>query len=295
MQVGIPPVPVIDRLSAVAGRYDAFILDLWGVLHDGVRPYPGVVDTLRQLKQRDKRLVVLSNAPRRAAPVAHRMQEIGIAPELYDTIHSSGEETWQALKERSDPTFARLGRRFLPLMPERDRSLIEGLDLEMVDTATAAEFVLATGLADAAESVADYEAPLSAAARLGRPMVCANPDLEVVRDGIRELCAGALALRYETLGGLVHYVGKPYPMVYRRCFGYLAGTAHARILAVGDSLRTDVAGAVGIGIDSLLVTGGIHAAELAGAGGLHPDPARLAAACAAAGHRPTYAIAGFAW
>jgi HAD superfamily hydrolase (TIGR01459 family) len=295
MQVGLPPVPVIERLSAIADRYDALILDLWGVLHDGVRPYPGVVDALRQLKRRDKRLVVLSNAPRRAAPVARRMQEIGIAPDLYDTLHSSGEETWRLLKERTDATFARLGRRYLPLMPDRDRGLIEGLDLEMVDTATAAEFVLVTGLAHAAETVADYEESLADAARLRRPMVCANPDLEVVRDGIRELCAGALALRYEALGGLVHYVGKPHPGVYRRCFGYLAGTPRARILAVGDSLRTDVAGADGAGIDSLLVTGGIHAAELAGAGGRHPDPARLAAACAAAGHRPTYAIAGFTW
>src|SRR5262245_32114599 len=169
MQACIPPVPVIDRLAAIADRYEAFILDLWGVLHDGVRPYPGVVDALHELKRRDKRLVVLSNAPRRAAPVARRMHEIGVAPELYDVLHSSGEETWQLLKERTDPIFARLGRRFLPLMPERDRSLIEGLDLEMVETASAAEFVLVTGLADAAEAVADYEEPLSTAARFGRP------------------------------------------------------------------------------------------------------------------------------
>lgn len=295
MRVGIPPISVIERLSAIADRYDAFILDLWGVLHDGVRPYPGVIDALHQLKRSDKRLVVLSNAPRRAVPVARRMQEIGIAADLYDTLHSSGEETWRLLKDRTDPIFVRLGRRFLPLMPERDRGLIDGLDLEMVQTPAAAEFVLVTGLNDAGETVADYEEPLSAAARLGRPMVCANPDLEVIRDGIRELCAGALALRYEALGGVVHYVGKPQPAVYHRCFGYLAGMARSRILAVGDSLRTDVAGAEGVGIDSLLVTGGIHATELAGAGGPHPDPARLAAACADAGRRPTHAIPGFAW
>lgn len=289
------PVPILDGLSAVADRYDAFILDLWGVLHDGVRPYPGVVDALRRLKRTGKHLVVLSNAPRRAAPVARRMQEIGIAADLYDVLHSSGEETWRLLKERTDPTFARLGRRFFPLMPERDRGLVDGLDLDMAPTPAAAEFVLATGLDDAGETVADYEPSLSAAARLGRPMVCANPDLEVVRDGVRELCAGALAQRYEALDGPVHYVGKPHAAVYRRCFERLAGIAPARILAVGDSLRTDVAGARGVGIDSLLVTGGIHAEELAGAGGSHPDPARLAAACTAAGVFPTYAIPGFVW
>ncbi|MGH6929272.1 MAG: TIGR01459 family HAD-type hydrolase [Dongiaceae bacterium] len=295
MRVGIPAIPVIDRVSAIADGYDAFILDLWGVLHDGVRPYPGVIDALRQLKRSNKRLVVLSNAPRRAAPVGRRMQEIGIAADLYDVLHSSGEETWRLLKERTDPTFARIGRRFLPLMPERDRGLIDGLDLDIVKTASAAEFVLVTGLNDAGETVADYEGLLSAAARLGRPMVCANPDLEVIRDGIRELCAGALAVRYEALGGTVHYVGKPQSAVYHRCFAHLSGIARARILAVGDSLRTDVAGAEGVGIDSLLVTGGIHAAELAGAGGRQPDPARLAAACAAAGRRPSCAIPGFVW
>jgi HAD superfamily hydrolase (TIGR01459 family) len=173
--------------------------------------------------------------------------------------------------------------------------LIEGLDLELVPTPAAAEFVLVTGLNHAGETVASYEAPLSAAARLGLPMLCANPDLEVIRDGIRELCAGALALRYEALGGPVHYVGKPYAAVYRRCFAYLAGIAPSRILAIGDALRTDVAGARNVGIDSLLVTGGIHAAELAGAGGLHPDPGKLAAACAEAGLRPTCAIPGFVW
>jgi HAD superfamily hydrolase (TIGR01459 family) len=295
MNDSLPPVPVVDRLSTVIDLYDGLILDLWGVLHDGVRPYPGVVDALDRLKRAGKRLIVLSNAPRRAAPVARRMQEIGIAADLYDRLHSSGEETWHQLREPTDPTVARLGRRCFPLMPERDRGLIEGLDLELVPTPAAAEFVLVTGLNHAGETVASYEAPLSAAARLGLPMLCANPDLEVIRDGIRELCAGALALRYEALGGPVHYVGKPYAAVYRRCFAYLAGIAPSRILAIGDALRTDVAGARNVGIDSLLVTGGIHAAELAGAGGLHPDPGKLAAACAEAGLRPTCAIPGFVW
>lgn len=290
-----PPISVLDGLSAIADQYDGFILDLWGVLHDGVRPYPGVVDALGRLKRSGKRLIVLSNAPRRAAPVARRMQEIGIGADLYDRLHSSGEETWKLLRERTDPTFARFGRRCLPLMPERDRGLIEGLDLELVPVPAAAEFVLVSGLKDAGETVADYEAPLSAAARLGLPMLCANPDLEVIRDGVRELCAGALALRYEELGGHVHYVGKPHAAVYRRCFAYLAGIPASRTLAVGDSLRTDVAGARSVGIDSLLVTGGIHAAELAGAGGPHPDPAKLAAVCAQAGLRPRYAIPGFVW
>jgi HAD superfamily hydrolase (TIGR01459 family) len=290
----IIPIPILAGLSAVADRYDGFILDLWGVLHDGVRPYPGATGTLRQLKARRKRLVILSNGPRRAADVVHRTREIGIDDDLYDALHSSGEETWRALKERSDPIYAALGRRVFLLVPERDRGLLDGLDLDPVARPGAADFLLATGLASDRETVEDYDEVLMAGARLGRPMVCANPDLEVVRGGVRELCAGALAARYRALGGTVHYNGKPHPAVYRTCFARLDGIPHARTLAVGDSLRTDVAGAGNVGIDSLFVTGGIHAEELAAADG-QPASARLAKACAAAGQHPTYAIPAFHW
>jgi HAD superfamily hydrolase (TIGR01459 family) len=286
---------MLEGLAAVINRYDGFILDLWGVLHDGVRPYPGVIDALRKLRGGGKRSVILSNGPRRAPALIRRITEIGIAPDLYDALHSSGEETWRQLRARSDPAMAALGRRVCLIAPERDRDLLDGLDLEIADDPAAAEFILATGLADAAERVADYEPVLVAGAAWGRPLLCANPDLEVVRGGVREFCAGALAARYEELGGRVIYVGKPYPAVYRTCLASLAPVKRSRILAVGDSLRTDVAGANGVGVDSLLVLGGIHADELAGAAGARPDPDRLAAACAKAGHWPTYAIAAFTW
>src|SRR6185295_10317671 len=284
-------IPMLGGISAVADRYDGFILDLWGVLHDGVRPYPDAVDTLRQLKRQGKRAIILSNGPRRAAALVRRTGEIGITPDLYEVLHSSGEETWRLLRERPDPESVALGRRVFPLMAERDRDLLDGLDLETAARPAAAEFLLATGLASAAETVADYEPALAAGAAHGRPMLCANPDLEVVRAGVREYCAGALAARYEALGGPVLYVGKPHPAVYRTCLAHLGSIAGSRILAVGDSLRTDVAGAAGVGIDSLFVLGGIHAEELAGA----PDPAKLTAACAKAGQWPTYAVPAFAW
>jgi HAD superfamily hydrolase (TIGR01459 family) len=286
---------MLDGLAAVGDRYDGFILDLWGVLHDGVRPYHGAVNALRQLERLGKRVIVLSNGPRRAAALARRTAEIGITPDLYEALHSSGEETWRLLRERSEPAFAALGRRVFPIAPERDRGLFDGLDLEIVASPASADFVLATGLADAAETVADYEEALAAGAAHGRTMLCANPDLEVVRAGVREYCAGALAARYEALGGSVLHVGKPHPAVYRTCLALLGTIERARILAVGDSLRTDVAGAAGVGIDSLLVLGGIHADELAGTADSRADPAKLAAACAKAGQWPTYAVHAFAW
>jgi HAD superfamily hydrolase (TIGR01459 family) len=286
---------MLEGLSAVVDRYDGFILDLWGVLHDGVRPYPGVVDTLRQLKRYGKRAVILSNGPRRAAALIRRTAEIGITADLYDDLHSSGEEAWRLMRERSDPAYAALGRRVCVIGPERDRDLLDDLDLEVAVSPINASFLLATGLAHAAETVADYEQALAAGAAHGRPMVCANPDLEVVRAGVREFCAGALAARYEALGGVVRYVGKPHPAVYHTCLARLGTVARSRILAVGDSLRTDVAGAAGVGVDSLLVLGGIHAEELAAGADSGPDPARLAAACARAGQWPTYAVPAFAW
>ncbi len=286
---------MLGGLSAVADRYDGYILDLWGVLHDGVRPYPGVVNTLQQLKRQGKRTIILSNGPRRVVSLARRTGEIGIAPDLYDELHSSGEETWRLLRERSEPAIAALGRRVFLIVPERDRGLLDGLDLDVVGSPAAADFLFATGLADAAETIADYEQVLAAGAARGRPMLCANPDLEVVRAGVREFCAGALAARYEALGGPVHYVGKPHPGVYRTCLAHLGPVARSRILAVGDSLRTDVAGAVSVRIDSLLVLGGIHAEELAGAADSRPDPVKLAAACARAGQWPTYAVPAFTW
>ncbi len=173
---------LLTGLREIAPRYDGFILDLWGVLHDGSAPFPGVLDALARLKSAGKRLAVLSNAPRRAALVASRMTEIGIPPELYDHVHSSGEEAWQHLKRRDDPFYASLGRRCYHIGPARDDNMLEGIDLERVADIAAAAFILNTGPAWGwEETVADYEKLLQAARARDVPMVCANPDLVVIR------------------------------------------------------------------------------------------------------------------
>lgn len=290
----LPPVPVLSGLHELADRYDGYIVDMWGVMHDGARPYPGACETLRALKARGKRIVMLSNAPRRAAATAERSARVGVTRDLYDHLMSSGEETWQALKTRGDPWYAALGRRVLLFAAEYDRAFLAGLGLEEAATPEDADFLVVTGAASD-ETVADYEVRLAAAAAAGIPMVCANPDLEVIHAGRREICAGALALRYEQLGGTVRYHGKPHPSVYLTCFDLLELRDRCRILAIGDSLRTDVAGAQGVGIDSLLVTGGIHAEELGAAAGERPDPEMLARICARAGERPAAAIPHLVW
>ena len=286
---------LLTGLREIAAGYDGLILDLWGVLHDGSSPFPGVVDALRELKAAGKRLVVLSNAPRRAALVAARMVEIGLARELFDHIHSSGEEAWQHLLRREDAFYAALGRRCYHMGPLRDDNMLEGAGLTRVGAIAEAEFILNTGPSDWDETVGQYEALLLEARARGLPMVCANPDLVVVHQGRRSICAGAVAERYAQIGGSVRWHGKPHAPVYATCLAALGIADRRRVLAVGDSLRTDIAGANAAGIDSVLVTGGIHAEEFGFGEDGAPDLDRLEAAITASGHCPDAVIAAFRW
>ncbi|WP_114393179.1 TIGR01459 family HAD-type hydrolase [Oleisolibacter albus] len=290
------PLPLLHGLSEIADRYDGFILDLWGVIHDGVELYPGVVPCLQALKQRGKRICLLSNAPRRVPAARAKLDRLGLDPALYDALHTSGEASFEALRDRPDPWHAALGPRLFHIGPPRDNDVYDGLaDRVRVFDPAEADFVVNTGIDDFDETLADYEPVLQACAARGLPMLCANPDLVVVVGGRMVICAGELARRYAELGGDVRYHGKPHAPVYARCFQLLGGIPAGRILAVGDSLRTDVAGANAAGIDSLLITGGIHREELGSAWGSHPDPVRLGALVAAGGHRPTAAIPSLRW
>lgn len=284
---------VYDGICELAPDYDGFILDLWGVVHDGTAPFPGVLDCMRRLIDAGKRIVLLSNAPRRADDVIRRIAAIGVPEGLYHAVMSSGEEAWQHLHRRDEPFYAALGRRCLQIGSERDLEMRDGLGLAFVETPEEADFILNTGPAEWDDTIEDY-APLLAATRArDLPMVCANPDLVVIHAGKPALCAGALAEYYERLGGRVRWHGKPHPSVYASCLKLLDIADRGRILAIGDSLRTDIAGAEGAGIASLLIVGGIHAAEFAPDGTL--DLTRIAAAIAASGTHPIGLAARFAW
>jgi len=259
------------------------------VVHDGVRAFPAAVDCLARLHGQGKRILILSNAPRRAVEVAARSTEIGLPPQVCDFVMSSGEEAWRHLAEHS------AGGRCYHLGPARDLGMREGLDYAFVDDMAAADFILNTGALSAEDTAQTYDALLRPAAARGVPMICANPDLEVIRGDTREICAGALAARYEELGGTVRYHGKPHPGIYRTCFALLDGIPLARIAAIGDSLRTDIAGAAAAGIDSLFVTGGLQGAELGVDAHGNADPARLAALCDTAGVHPTGALPALRW
>ncbi len=288
-------VPAMAGMAAIADRYDGFILDLWGCLHDGLSPYPGTIDALRRLRALRKRVVILSNAPRRAGVVAATMAAMGLTEDLYDEVLSSGEEAWLAIASRGDPFHAALGRRCLLIGPERDRGMVEGNGLEPVASIRDADFILVTGPRLDGMSVADHEAELDDAKVLDLKMLCANPDFEVMKGTTRLVCAGALALKYEQLGGVVRYHGKPYPSIYALCLGRLAIADRRRVLAVGDALRTDIAGAASAGIDSAFIPGGIHGPQLGISMGELPEPARLARLYGDSDTRPSLTLAAFRW
>ena len=282
---------LISGLRELAPRYDGFILDLWGVIHDGLAPLPGAIDCLQSLIDAGRRIVLLSNAPRRADDVVRRITAVGVPVGLYHDVMSSGEEAWQHLKRREDPFYAALGRRCLHIGSERDLEIREGLGLDYVDAPADAQFVLNTGPAGWDDRIEDYEPILREALAGGLPMVCANPDLVVQRGSTLHLCAGALAKWYEEAGGRVRWHGKPFRSVYDSCLVLLGIGERSRILAIGDSLRTDIAGAAGAGIDSLLIAGGIHADEFGLRGEQTPDLRRVEAALREGGYEPV----GVAW
>jgi len=288
-------IRMMHGIAALAPRYDGFILDLWGVIHNGVAPLPGAVECLAALRAAGKRIALLSNAPRRADDVIERITLIGVPRELYHRVMSSGEEAWQRLHRRDDAFYAALGRRCLHIGSERDTGIREGLELEFVDAAEEAEFILNTGPAGWEDRIEDYVRLLRRALMRALPMVCANPDLVVMHGDQLALCGGALAQWYEAAGGRVRWHGKPFGSVYDTCIAELGIENRSRILAVGDSLRTDITGAAGAGLDSVLITDGIHAEEFGKIGDQPPDIERIAAALRAGSHYPVAVARSFCW
>jgi HAD superfamily hydrolase (TIGR01459 family) len=291
-------MPLMEHLSGfapLAERYDGFILDLWGVIHDGVNAFPHAVDCLINLRALGRRTLLLSNVPRPNDAAQALMRGMGIPDDLYTDILTSGEAVRRALQCPPDLWWAELGQRVFHLGPERDRGVMEGLPLTRVARPSDANFVLNTGPDDHRNptELAEFEEVLQDCARHHLPMICANPDLVVVRGGARVLCAGSLALRYQEIGGDVRSLGKPDPAIYQPVLERL-GLPVGRVLAVGDALHTDIAGAAGVDIAACWVLGGIHGAALQdGSGGYHLM--RAQAMADAEGVTPVATIPRFSW
>jgi HAD superfamily hydrolase (TIGR01459 family) len=255
------PVLQIEGLTAIIDRYDGVLLDQWGVLHDGVDAFPGALAALRGLRGLGKRIVLLSNSARRTASNRETLRGAGIADAFYDDVVTSGEATHVALALRNEAPFDLLGRRAYPLGKSHTVQLVDGLGYTIEPDIEHADFVL-MGTAESPEKdVADYEQLLQRAASRGLWAVCANPDRVAVQAGQTLMAPGAIAARYEALGGRVAYIGKPYAPIYREALSRLGVSDPARVLAVGDSLEHDIAGGRAAGCATLWLRGGIHASE----------------------------------
>lgn len=285
----------ISGLSEIAAEFDGFILDLWGLIHDGVTAYPGVVETFQALKKAGLKTILLSNAPRRSRLLVDGMIAMGIERDLYGDVFSSGEATWQELANRTDPFFSGLGSRAYHIGPERDVSVLEETGIERIQSLERASFILNTGPSDLSQTVSDFEELLKDGLARNLPMVCANPDDVVIREGQRVICAGAIARRFEAMGGRVVYRGKPDPAVYHLAVRRLSVKDFRRVAVIGDALETDVAGANASGLKAIWCTGGIHGEALGVSYG-QPANLKVAAQLAAEQEKEPWAIIpGFQW
>jgi HAD superfamily hydrolase (TIGR01459 family) len=245
-------------LADIASRYQGFIVDQWGVLHDGEAAYPGAIATLERLRAEGRRVVLLSNSGRLVAVNLGRLRAMGFADDLVEGVFTSGEATWRALRDRPDPFFAALGERCLLWAQDADHEIMDGLPLIVVGDVDEADFILLAGT-DPGGSLETFKPALARALARDLPMVCANPDVVVVGPDGMGMAPGAIARHYQSLGGRVAFAGKPHPPIYRLCLETLAPIPPARILAIGDSLEHDIAGGAAMGLDTALVMGGIHA------------------------------------
>jgi HAD superfamily hydrolase (TIGR01459 family) len=258
----------VERLRDLIDGVEIVLSDIWGVVHNGLEAFPEACEALHNFRSRGGTVILITNAPRPADSVQRQLRKLGVADETYDAIVSSGDLTRHYVADHP-------GRKVFWLGPERDTSIYRGLDPALAPLEEA-DYIVCTGLLDdETEKAEDYRAMMTQARERKLPLICANPDIVVERGDRLIYCAGAIAELYRELGGEVIFYGKPHRPIYQRAIELAAGRrGHAvrlsHVLAIGDSVRTDLAGAHGFGIDCLFVTRGIHAEDFEGIDQLDP-------------------------
>ena len=283
---------IIESFAPLARDYDVLLCDVWGVVHNGIAAFASACDALARFRAKGGTVILITNAPRPGAAVQKILDRLGVPHDAYDAIMSSGDVTRRIVESR-------LSERVFHLGPPRDLSIFAGLDVTFAPAATA-DYVVCSGLFDdSTETPENYRELLADMRARSLFMVCANPDIVVERGDELLYCAGALADAYGELGGDVLYCGKPYAPIYEAALGKAAafrgGEAppRRRVLAIGDSVRTDIKGAASFGVDCLFVISGIHAEEFGGRDA--PDLSGLNATFAAAGAAPKAVTRRLAW
>ncbi|MBV6632455.1 MAG: TIGR01459 family HAD-type hydrolase [Alphaproteobacteria bacterium] len=254
----------INGLASLIDRYDGFVIDQWGVLHDGQTPYPGALQALEHLQAAGKPFVILSNSGKRAVLNAERMARLGFPDWVGKQLLTSGELTWRALSNPAEALPAIAGRRLYLIIQPGENRLIRDTEWEQVDTVGDADAVLIAGLtAEATQE--EYEPVLAQALERQLTVLCANPDFDALLGTKNNVGPGRLAAWYEQAGGKVIRFGKPEPDAFTAAREMLGVDGPA--LMIGDSLYHDIAGGSRAGLDTLFITGGIHASALN-----EPDP-----------------------
>jgi HAD superfamily hydrolase (TIGR01459 family) len=286
---------VLSGMAEFMDDIDAFILDQWGVLHDGYSPCDGAVDCLQRIRAAGKGVVILSNSGKRADENIRLIERMGFARDLFDAVISAGDDARDAILHSPDPFYRNLGPRCLAMTRDADLHLADGLGRQLVADVEEADFLLVLSIDAPRQSVAGWEPVLARAAARELPMVCGNPDfVRVAPSGQLFEAPGLLARRYAELGGAVRLHGKPCARIYEACLRLLP-YPRERIAVVGDSLHHDVAGAAGVGLRSVFIAGGVHREELGIAVGESPDPARCALLYAQARAVPDVLMPMFRW
>jgi HAD superfamily hydrolase (TIGR01459 family) len=258
----------VERLRDLVDGVEVILSDIWGVVHNGLESFPEACEALHTYRQRGGTVILITNAPRPADSVQRQLRKLGVADETYDAIVSSGDLTRHFVADHP-------GKKMFWLGPDRDSSIYRGLDAVTVPLEQA-DYIVCTGLFDdETESAEDYRTMMLQAREHKLPLVCANPDIVVERGDRLIYCAGAVAELYRELGGEVIFYGKPHRPIYERAMALAAErrgrpTSLDRVLAIGDSVRTDLTGALGFGIDCLFLTRGIHSEEFEGIDQLDP-------------------------
>lgn len=282
---------IIQSLAEIALNHDVLFCDLWGCLHNGKAPFPAAVAALTAFRRGGGRVCLMTNAPRPAHVVAAQLDRLGVPRAAWDAVVTSGDAAQDAMLAGA------VGFRVWHLGPAKDDHFFTDLPPEWTDppqiervALDEAEGIVCTGpFDDMTETPEDYRARLMLAQQRDLPLLCANPDIVVDYGDRRLYCAGALAALYEELGGRALYFGKPHPPIYDLARRRLALRPDARILCIGDGINTDIAGAMGEGLDSVFISGGL-AHDQFGADVDHPDPARLEVWLRSRQKNPTYTL-----
>lgn len=286
-------VQLLPTIRPLAERFDGFIIDLWGVLHDGVKPYPGALEALRFLHDAGKKTILLSNAPRRNWKAEAVLTELGFDRALYDFIFTSGEATYEYLASKHSAQHTAHSTPYIYIGPHKDEDLLEGLPYRIVEDPTEAAFALVTGFDGPGMGFDTKQEQIDACLKAKLHLYNANPDkLVIPQDGARWLCSGVIAEYYEQRGGKVTSFGKPLPAVYAHCLQQLALPAK-HICAIGDTLETDIAGANQQGIFSVLTAGGVLRERLGVNFGAMPESKTLEAIFLEENQTPSAVIPAF--